>query len=107
MDYKLLFHCLLLQNPESRYSAAQKTVVLVFTRSVEAGIENRLDSGSSKGSLVTARLIVSSKQVGCLLGKGGTIISEMRKVTSTGIRIMGGDQVPKCIPENHNVVQVQ
>ncbi|XP_012081374.1 KH domain-containing protein HEN4 isoform X2 [Jatropha curcas] len=93
------------ENPQSRYSAAQKTVVLVFSRSIEAGIEKGLDSSSSKGP-VTARLVVPSNQVGCLLGKGGTIVSEMRKTTGTGIKILGGDQVPKCAQENDQVVQI-
>ncbi|KAK9905236.1 hypothetical protein M0R45_000348 [Rubus argutus] len=92
------------ENPESRYSPAQKAVVLVFSRSVEAGIEKGQDS-SSKGS-PNARLVVPTSQVGCLLGKGGAIVSEIRKVTGTGIRIIGGDQVPKCALENDEVVQV-
>ncbi|GAV69543.1 KH_1 domain-containing protein [Cephalotus follicularis] len=96
------------ENPESRYSAAQKAAVLVFSRSVEAGIEKGLDSGSSKASPVTARLVVPSNVVGCLLGKGGAIISEMRRVTGASIRIIGGDQVPKCASdsENDQVVQI-
>ncbi|XP_041014698.1 KH domain-containing protein HEN4-like isoform X1 [Juglans microcarpa x Juglans regia] len=94
------------ENPESRYSPAQKAVVLVFSRCVEAGIEKGQDSGSNKGSPVAARLVVPSNQVGCLLGKGGAIISEMRKVTGAGIRIIGGEQVPKCVSENDQVVQI-
>ncbi|XP_020426115.1 KH domain-containing protein HEN4 [Prunus persica] len=94
------------ESPESRYSAAQKGIVLVFTRSVEAGIEKGRDSSSNKGSSLTARLVVPSNQVGCLLGKGGVIVSEIRKVTGTGIRIIGGDQVPKCALENDEVVQI-
>ncbi|XP_011043042.1 PREDICTED: KH domain-containing protein At4g18375 isoform X4 [Populus euphratica] len=95
------------ENPESRYSAAQKTTVLVFSRAVESCIEKGLDPGSSKGSPVTARLVVSPSQVGCLLGKGGAIISEMRKATTTSIRIIVGDQRnPKCVPETDHVVEI-
>ncbi|KAG2704962.1 hypothetical protein I3843_05G029600 [Carya illinoinensis] len=94
------------ENPDSRYSPAQKAVVLVFSRSIEAGIEKGQDSVSTKGSPVTVRLVIPSNQVGCLLGKGGAIISEMRKVTGAGIRIIGGEQVPKCVSENDQVVQI-
>ncbi|KAK8568296.1 hypothetical protein V6N12_006850 [Hibiscus sabdariffa] len=94
------------ENPESQYSPAQKAVVLVFVRAYEASIEKGLDSGSGKGSNVTARLVVPSSQVGCLLGKGGATISEMRKVTGTSIWILGTDQVPKCVSENDQVVQI-
>ncbi|KAK9988942.1 hypothetical protein SO802_029181 [Lithocarpus litseifolius] len=94
------------ENPDSRYSPAQKAIVLVFSRSIEAGIEKGIDSGSNKGSTVNARIVVPHNQVGCLLGKGGAIVSEMRKVTGTGIRIIGGEQVPKCVSENDQVVQI-
>ncbi|XP_022726780.1 KH domain-containing protein HEN4-like isoform X2 [Durio zibethinus] len=94
------------ENPESQYSPAQKAVVLVFVRTLEASIEKVLDSGSGKGLNVTARLVVPSSQVGCLLGKGGAIISEMRKATGTSMRILGTDQVPKCVTENDQVVQI-
>ncbi|XP_061358348.1 KH domain-containing protein HEN4-like [Gastrolobium bilobum] len=83
------------QNPESRNSPAQKAVVLVFSKSVEAF-----------GSSVTARLVVPSNQVGCLLGKGGAIVSEMRKTTGTSIRIIGNGQVPRCASDNDQVVQI-
>ncbi|PRQ24476.1 putative K domain-containing protein [Rosa chinensis] len=81
----------LITNPESRYSPAQKGLVLVFSRSVEAGIEKRQDS-SSKGSPLIARFVLPTSQI--------------RKVTGTGIRIIGGVQVPKCAVENDEVVQV-
>ncbi|KAK7363066.1 hypothetical protein VNO77_05195 [Canavalia gladiata] len=94
------------ENPEPGYSPAQKAVVLVFSRSVEAGVEKGLDLGSKKESYVTARLVVPSNQVGCLLGKGGAIVSEMRKVTGASVRIFGKDQVPKCVSDNDQVVQI-
>lgn len=96
-----------MQNPESRFSPAQKAVVLVFSRFLEASIEKGKDSASNNGSSVTARLVVPSNQVGCLLGKGGAIVSEMRKVTGANIRVIGGDKVPKCVSEKDVVVQVQ
>lgn len=96
-----------LKNIESRYSPAQKAVVLVFSRSVDVAIEKGQDMSSSKGSPVVARLVVPTNQVGCVLGKGGVIISEIRKVTGTNIRIISSDQVPKCAAENDEIVQVR
>ncbi|KAJ4964556.1 hypothetical protein NE237_016405 [Protea cynaroides] len=90
-----------MENLESSYSPAQNALLRVFTRSVDAGMEKGLESGDS----VSACLLVPSNQVGCLLGKGGTIISEMRKVTGAGIRIIG-DQVPNCASESDEVVQI-
>ncbi|XP_058191494.1 KH domain-containing protein HEN4 [Rhododendron vialii] len=95
-----------MENPESRYSPAQNAVVLVFSRSMEAGAEKGLDLSSSKGSPVLARLVVPSNQVGCLLGKGGAIVSEMRKTTGAFIRIIGNEQAPKCASQNAEIVQI-
>ncbi|OWM87723.1 KH domain-containing protein HEN4-like isoform X2 [Punica granatum] len=94
------------ENPGSRFSPAQKAVVLVFSRSVEVGSTKGQDLGFSKDNSVIARLIVPSNQVGCLLGKGGSIASEIRRVTGAGIRVMKGDQVPKCASANDQVVQI-
>lgn len=89
----------------SSYSPAQRAVVLVFSRSIEAAAEKGLEQGLNKGS-VSARLLVSSNQVGCLLGKGGVIVSEMRKATGAGIHMIKGDKVPKCAAEDDEVVEV-
>ena len=53
-----------------------------------------------------ARFLVYSNQIGCLLGKGGSIIAEMRKSTGAYIRILGKEQVPKCVGEDEEMVQV-
>lgn len=95
-----------IENPESRHSPAQNAVVRVFSRSVEAGAVKGLDLRSSKGSPVSARLVVPSNQVGCLLGKGGAIVSDMRKATGAFIRIIGNDQTPKCASQNDDIVQI-
>lgn len=46
-----------------------------------------------------------SPQVGCLLGKGGHVISEMRRVTGASIRIFSKEQI-KYISQSEEVVQV-
>ncbi|KAF6160634.1 hypothetical protein GIB67_019574 [Kingdonia uniflora] len=94
------------ENLESRYSTAQNAVLRVFQRSLEVGIEKGLDSGSKKGTTVSARLLISPNQVGCIMGKGGSVISEIRTVTGVSIQVISGDKVPKCASENDQVVQI-
>ncbi|KAK1360563.1 hypothetical protein POM88_045037 [Heracleum sosnowskyi] len=94
------------ENADSQYSAAQNAVILVFNKSTDAGYSKGIDSGG-KRSHVAAQVVVSSNQVGCLLGKGGAIISEMRRATGAYMRIIGGDEVPKFVSENDQVVQQQ
>ncbi|KAL6953525.1 hypothetical protein U1Q18_016458 [Sarracenia purpurea var. burkii] len=86
-------------HPDDRISAPQDAVFRVLSRIVRATPESRENT-------VTAKLLVSSNQIGCLLGKGGAIIAEMRKSTGAHIRILGKDQLPKCASDNEEVVQI-
>ena len=88
----------MLQNSEQKHSPTQEAVIRVHSRIAEIGFE--------PGSAVVARLLVHSQQIGCLLGKGGHIISEMRRATGASIRIFTKDQVPKCASLSDEVVQV-
>ncbi|CAA0806819.1 RNA-binding KH domain-containing protein [Striga hermonthica] len=85
--------------PDDGISAPQDAVLRVQSRIFRAAPE-------SKDKNMTAKLLVSSHQIGCLLGKGGSVIAEMRKSTRAYIRILGKDQVPKIASENEEVVQV-
>ncbi|KAL6493173.1 hypothetical protein OROGR_032932 [Orobanche gracilis] len=85
--------------PNDGISAPQDALVRVQSRIFRAAPEN-------KDKNMTAKLLVSSHQIGCLLGKGGSVIAEMRKSTGAYIRILGKDQVPKNAADNEEVVQV-
>ena len=87
-----------MQNSEQKHSPAQDAVIRVHCRIAEIGFE--------PGAAVVARLLVHSQQIGCLLGKGGIIISEMRRATGASIRIFAKEQVPKCGSQNDELVQV-
>ncbi|KAK1304767.1 KH domain-containing protein [Acorus calamus] len=51
------------------------------------------------------RLLVPTKVIGCLIGKGGSIINEMRKHTRASIRISKGEK-PKCANDEDELVEV-
>ncbi|XP_043713044.1 RNA-binding KH domain-containing protein RCF3-like [Telopea speciosissima] len=85
--------------PDERISTAQDAVLRVQARIARAVPD-------SKEKTALARLLVSSNQIGCLLGKGGCIIAEMRKLSGAQIRVLGKDQIPKCASENEEVVQI-
>jgi poly(rC)-binding protein 3/4 len=89
---------LLVQNSDMLHSPAQDAVVRVYSRISEASID--------RSSHTPARLLVPSQHIGCLLGKGGSIISEMRKITGANIRIFGNEQIPRCAQRNDEMVQV-
>lgn len=53
------------------------------------------------------RLVVTRMHVGCLLGKGGKIIEQMRMETKTHIRILPRDHsLPRCVSMSEEIVQV-
>ncbi|XP_072994603.1 RNA-binding KH domain-containing protein RCF3-like isoform X1 [Typha latifolia] len=86
-------------HPSDRISPVQNGVFLVQHRIVMATPDH-------KGSSVIARVLVASNQTGCLLGKGGAVIAEMRKLSGAHIRILGKGQIPQCVQENDEVVQI-
>ncbi|WCJ21310.1 RNA-binding KH domain-containing protein [Euphorbia peplus] len=60
----------------------------------------------SGDSVITTRLLVPRSQIGCLMGKGGAIISEMRNVTRASIRIIAEENLPKVAAEDDEMVQI-
>ena len=89
---------LFVQNSEMMHSPSQDALIRVYSKISEASMD--------KSSSVPARLLVPAQHIGCLLGKGGSIIAEMRKVTGASIRIFGNEQIPRCAQRNEELVQV-
>ncbi|VAH04679.1 unnamed protein product [Triticum turgidum subsp. durum] len=55
---------------------------------------------------VTSRILVPGNQVGCLLGKGGSIIQQLRNDTSAGIRVLPSENLPQCALKSDELVQI-
>ncbi|XWS48588.1 hypothetical protein CRYUN_Cryun13aG0089500 [Craigia yunnanensis] len=110
------------RDPEGRmpsFSPAQEALFLIHERILESdsqfgfggvGGEEEEDYGGvvrGGGNRVATRLVVSRMHVGCLLGKGGKIIEQMRIETKTQIRILPRDHtLPRCISMSEEIVQV-
>ncbi|VAI76757.1 unnamed protein product [Triticum turgidum subsp. durum] len=97
------------------FSPAQEALLMVHRRI----LETQPDDGDEDGEYgprgkdardrgkVTTRLIVPRQHVGCLLGKGGKIIEQMRSETKTHIRILPREQnMPRCVSLSEEVVQI-
>ncbi|KAL8160974.1 hypothetical protein V2J09_012463 [Rumex salicifolius] len=54
----------------------------------------------------TTRLLVPSSRIGCLIGKGGAIITEMRRITKANIRILSKEDLPKVAADDEEMVQI-
>ncbi|KAJ1294999.1 hypothetical protein BS78_01G189500 [Paspalum vaginatum] len=55
---------------------------------------------------VTARFLVQGNQVGCILGKGGSIIQQLRSDTGAGIRVLPSENLPQCALTSDELVQI-
>ncbi|CAM6118151.1 unnamed protein product [Calypogeia fissa] len=86
------------EHPDDNISPAQEAVLHVQSRIV--------DLGSDQDGVITTRLLVPSNQIGCLLGRGGSIIADMRKATRANIRILAKDQLPRCALDTDELVQI-
>ncbi|KAL0715375.1 hypothetical protein Bca4012_064697 [Brassica carinata] len=86
------------ENLERRHSLAQDAVMCVHNRIVEIGFE--------PSAAVVARLLVHSPFIGRLLGKGGHVISEMRRATGASIRVFAKDQATKYESQHDEIVQI-
>lgn len=56
--------------------------------------------------LYITRLLVPTSQIGCLIGKGGSVVNEMRRATQANIRIMSEEDPPRVASENDVLVQI-
>ncbi|KAG7033175.1 RNA-binding KH domain-containing protein RCF3, partial [Cucurbita argyrosperma subsp. argyrosperma] len=54
----------------------------------------------------TTRLLVPTSRIGCLIGKGGAIITELRRLTKANIRILSKENLPKVALEDDEMVQI-
>jgi len=53
------------------------------------------------------RLLVDQSQVGCILGKGGSIINELRRSTGASVRVLSKQEIPACAAHLDEVLQVR
>ncbi|XP_057481435.1 KH domain-containing protein At4g18375-like isoform X1 [Actinidia eriantha] len=104
----------------------EERVILIYSSSEETNVfddsDNRVcpahdalfrvhdrvvaDEGSEETLQVTARLLVPSDQIGCVIGKGGQIVKNIRSETGAQIRIMKDDHLPHCALGSDELVQI-
>ncbi|XP_071721664.1 RNA-binding KH domain-containing protein RCF3-like [Rutidosis leptorrhynchoides] len=100
------------RDPEGRtpaFSPAQEALFLIHDRMMETGQGFYPDDDGVGGGInrVATRLVVNRMHVGCLLGKGGKIIEQMRMETKTQIRVLPRDHtLPRCVSMSEEIVQV-
>lgn len=104
------------RDPDGRmpnFSPAQEALLLINERILESdgagfNVGGLVDEDMFRGAnRLVSRIVVSRLHVGCLLGKGGKIIEQMRMETKTHIRVLPRDHtIPRCVDMSEEIVQV-
>ena len=100
------------------YSHASFIIVLMqffedsFSPTIEAAVrlQPRFSEKVERDSGIvsfTTRFLVPTSRTGCLIGKGGSIITEMRRLTKANIRILSKENLPKIASKDDEMVQVR
>lgn len=55
---------------------------------------------------ITVRMLVPSDQIGCVIGKGGQVIQNIRSETHAQIRILSNEHLPNCALNSDELLQV-
>lgn len=93
---------------EEGSTALQKALLIVFERLVKG--ESATENGNgdrNKSASCILRLLVLSVQVGCLLGKAGSVIKQMSTNSGAEIRILPRDKLPPLASSSDELVQVR
>ncbi|KAK1368983.1 KH domain-containing protein [Heracleum sosnowskyi] len=77
----------------------------VKSMAVEAVLLLQEKINDEDADTVSIRLLIPSKVIGCIIGKNGSIINEIRKRTKADVRISKGDK-PKCADDDDELVEV-
>eukprot|EP00267_Zea_mays_P026651 XP_008655038.1 uncharacterized protein LOC100193713 isoform X2 [Zea mays] len=87
---------------------AQDALLKIHDKIVSDEIHDEVanDEKSESADDVTARILVQGNQVGCLLGKGGSIIQQLRSNTGAGIRVLPSENLPQCALKSDELVQI-
>lgn len=95
-----------MQNPDPLYSPAQIAIVRVFSRCIEVGLGQGVISSLGNGESVSARVLVASSQISCMLDDNGRVASDISIASGAEIQLLGADNLPNCAGVDDNVVQV-
>lgn len=97
----------LMQNKDPLYSSAQIATVRVFERCMEVGVDQGLIPGLGMGEIITAKILVASDELNCLVDEEGNVASGIIVSTSgVEIQLLRMDLPPNCATENDRVVEV-
>ncbi|XP_044491742.1 KH domain-containing protein At4g18375 isoform X2 [Mangifera indica] len=95
--------CIIFISAKEFFEDPSPTIIAALRLQPRCSEKAERESGDS---VITTRILVPSSQIGCLIGRGGAIISEMRSATRATIRILSDENLPKVAYEDEEMVQI-
>ncbi|KAL9354696.1 hypothetical protein Peur_052666 [Populus x canadensis] len=92
------------QDSGNYVSPAQDALFRVHDKVITEDLQ--VDEDSEESQQVTAKLLVPSDQIGCIIGKGGQIVQNIRSETGAVIRILKDAHLPPCALSSDELVQI-
>eukprot|EP00192_Tetraselmis_astigmatica_P003922 CAMPEP_0117656212 /NCGR_PEP_ID=MMETSP0804-20121206/4686_1 /TAXON_ID=1074897 /ORGANISM="Tetraselmis astigmatica, Strain CCMP880" /LENGTH=468 /DNA_ID=CAMNT_0005462603 /DNA_START=63 /DNA_END=1470 /DNA_ORIENTATION=- len=82
---------------------AQAATMVMYQKLVEAHQNQQTGDTGVDGQL---RMLVAQTQAGCLIGKAGVFIKQIRETTGANVRVLPPEELPLCALANDRVVQI-
>ncbi|XP_052184212.1 KH domain-containing protein At4g18375-like [Diospyros lotus] len=95
--------CIISISAKESFEDPSPTIDAAMRLQPRCSLKTEKESGDS---VYTTRLLVLSSRIGCLIGKGGAIITEMRNGTRAAIRILSKENLPRVASEDEEMVQI-
>ncbi|KAK9846344.1 hypothetical protein WJX81_001971 [Elliptochloris bilobata] len=93
------------RNDSRPTNSAQEALLMVHKRVIDGEEQGALGPHGIPLSNLS-RLLICQSQAGCLIGKGGAIIKEIRDASGANLKILTPDELPPCALANDRVVQI-
>ena len=94
------------QQRHSSFTPDMEPLNARYSRGYQSGVSESAWPGRAAKDGITFRILCPNEKIGGIIGKGGSIIAEMRRLTRANIRILGKDDLPKCASSDYELVQV-
>ncbi|KAL3631180.1 hypothetical protein CASFOL_024164 [Castilleja foliolosa] len=95
--------CIISISSKEMFEAPSRTIDAIIQLQPRCSERVERDTGEI---VITTRLLVPAQKVGCIIGKGGSIIKEMRSTSRANIRIFSDENIPKIAFEDDEMVQI-
>ncbi|XP_073303202.1 KH domain-containing protein At4g18375-like isoform X2 [Primulina huaijiensis] len=95
--------CVISVSAKEMFEGPSRTIDAIMLLQQRCSEKIEKDSGDL---VISTRLLVPASRIGCIIGKGGAIIKDMRNTTRANIRIFSDENVPTVASEDDEMVQI-